>query len=99
MLKKKLSLSEVVEVERVVRHRGSHIFLDNRLTDDGYLRKEKQMKEKPWQLTDLPLQEFLCPVHKIPSAKFSLSQDVQLKGSAPPSVTCHLIKSAFNALV
>jgi hypothetical protein len=33
--KVKLSLYQAVEIHRAVRRRGSHIFLDNRLTDGG----------------------------------------------------------------
>jgi hypothetical protein len=33
--KVKLSLQQAVEAHRVVRRRGSHIFLDNRFTDGG----------------------------------------------------------------
>jgi hypothetical protein len=34
-MEKKLSLKQALEAHMVVRRRGSHIFLDNRLTDDG----------------------------------------------------------------
>jgi hypothetical protein len=35
LVKKKLSLQQAMKAHRVVRRRGSHIFLDNRLTDGG----------------------------------------------------------------